>query len=153
MASGRRCCLCYGLKGDFSVKRGQLAHIDSNPSNCLIDNIAYHRGITFLTNPAETTDVVPRYGRELSVRTLFQVPYVHLYEWTLLMDFIEARFEHLPWEISEDPSALGRDVRDEIEEALDLISDYARPTAAGHVVRQHLKCLFDEADRRWRSLR
>ena len=40
-ASGRRCCLCWGLKGDFQVKRGQIAHIDQNNANNQISNLAF----------------------------------------------------------------------------------------------------------------
>lgn len=39
--SRRRCCFCYFLDGDKSVKKGQLAHIDRNPANSEEDNIAY----------------------------------------------------------------------------------------------------------------
>ncbi len=39
--SGRRCCLCYGLNGDSSVKDGQIAHIDQDPQNSHIDNLVY----------------------------------------------------------------------------------------------------------------
>src|SRR5712691_2571626 len=31
--SARRCCLCFGLNGDFSEKKGQIAHVDHNPAN------------------------------------------------------------------------------------------------------------------------
>jgi hypothetical protein len=39
--SRRRCALCYGLKGDFSEKIGQIAHIDQNRSNDSLDNLAW----------------------------------------------------------------------------------------------------------------
>ena len=39
--SGRRCCLCYGLRGDFAVKKGQVAHIDRDPTNSRTDNLAF----------------------------------------------------------------------------------------------------------------
>ena len=39
--SGRRCCLCFGLDGDISQKRGQIAHLDKNPSNANPDNLAF----------------------------------------------------------------------------------------------------------------
>ncbi len=39
--SARRCCLCYGLRGDFSEKRGQIAHIDHNPSNNSLGNLVF----------------------------------------------------------------------------------------------------------------
>lgn len=39
--SRRRCCLCFGLLGEFGVKKGQLAHLDHDPSNNNIDNLAF----------------------------------------------------------------------------------------------------------------
>ena len=39
--SGRRCCLCYGLSKDLSVKKGQIAHLDRNPENNNPDNLAF----------------------------------------------------------------------------------------------------------------
>jgi hypothetical protein len=40
-ASRRRCCICFGLHRDTSIKRGQLAHLDQNPENSDEENIAY----------------------------------------------------------------------------------------------------------------
>jgi hypothetical protein len=39
--SRRRCALCYGIKGDFTEKIGQIAHIDKNRSNDSLDNLAW----------------------------------------------------------------------------------------------------------------
>ncbi len=39
--SGRRCALCFGLSHDLSEKRGQIAHLDQDPSNYAEDNLAY----------------------------------------------------------------------------------------------------------------
>ena len=39
--SARRCCLCFGLRGDFSEKKGQVAHIDQNPANHSERNLAF----------------------------------------------------------------------------------------------------------------
>ena len=39
--SGRWCCLCFGINNDFTEKRGQIAHLDKNPSNADLDNLAY----------------------------------------------------------------------------------------------------------------
>ncbi len=38
--SRRRCALCYGLKGDFEERIGQIAHIDRNRENDALDNLA-----------------------------------------------------------------------------------------------------------------
>ncbi len=40
-ASGRRCCVCYALLGDLSVKKGQIAHLDHDASNADIQNLAF----------------------------------------------------------------------------------------------------------------
>jgi len=40
-ASGRRCCLCTGLYDDYEVKQGQIAHLDHDPSNNSIENLAF----------------------------------------------------------------------------------------------------------------
>jgi AAA domain-containing protein len=40
--SGRRCCICYGLHNDLTVKQeGQIAHIDGHPENSTFDNLAF----------------------------------------------------------------------------------------------------------------
>jgi hypothetical protein len=39
--SRRRCCICFGLHGDQSVKRGQIAHLDRNPNNNNVENLAF----------------------------------------------------------------------------------------------------------------
>jgi len=41
VACARRCCLCFGLDGDFSEKKGQVAHIDRNPANHNEHNLVY----------------------------------------------------------------------------------------------------------------
>ena len=39
--SKRRCCICYGLNRNKDIKKGQISHLDHNPSNYDIDNLAY----------------------------------------------------------------------------------------------------------------
>jgi hypothetical protein len=41
LKSARRCCVCYGLKGDFEEKKGQIAHLDHDPSNYDPGNLTY----------------------------------------------------------------------------------------------------------------
>ena len=41
MACRRRCCLCAHYKSDFSRKKGQIAHIDSDRTNAAIANLAF----------------------------------------------------------------------------------------------------------------
>lgn len=40
-SSRRRCALCFGLKGDLNEKKGQIAHLDQDPSNPDFDNLAW----------------------------------------------------------------------------------------------------------------
>ena len=37
----RRCCICYGLEKDYSIKRGQIAHINHNKNDNRLDNLAF----------------------------------------------------------------------------------------------------------------
>ena len=39
--SSRKCALCFGIDQDFSEKAGQIAHIDGDPSNGNIGNLAF----------------------------------------------------------------------------------------------------------------
>ena len=41
LISRRRCCVCFGLRGDAGIKRGQIAHLDGDPSNNSDDNLAF----------------------------------------------------------------------------------------------------------------
>ena len=37
----RRCCICFGLDRDVTVKTGQIAHLDRNAANSDLDNLAF----------------------------------------------------------------------------------------------------------------
>ena len=37
----RRCCICYGLNRDTSIKKGQIAHLDRNRNNNEHDNLVF----------------------------------------------------------------------------------------------------------------
>ena len=39
--SSRRCALCFQLSGDLGEKKGQIAHLDQDPSNTAEDNLAF----------------------------------------------------------------------------------------------------------------
>lgn len=39
--SRRRCCICFGLDRNTSLKSGQIAHVDGNPANPSVDNLAF----------------------------------------------------------------------------------------------------------------
>lgn len=71
-ASRRRCCLCYALRTDTSEKKGQIAHLDRNPSNGAADNLAFlclehHDQYDSRTSQSKglTIEEVKRYRTEL----------------------------------------------------------------------------------------
>ena len=39
--SGRRCCICFSLHSDSSIKQGQIAHVDRDRSNNKPDNLVF----------------------------------------------------------------------------------------------------------------
>lgn len=41
LQSRRRCCICFGLNRDTSLKSGQIAHLDRNSANSAEDNLAF----------------------------------------------------------------------------------------------------------------
>lgn len=41
LAGRRRCCMCFGLAGDTSLKRGQIAHLDGDRDNHSADNLVF----------------------------------------------------------------------------------------------------------------
>lgn len=41
LKSRRRCCSCFFLNGDKNLKKGQIAHLDGDPSNDNEDNLAF----------------------------------------------------------------------------------------------------------------
>lgn len=130
-----------------------FGHEMGHSKNYLIDTVLYGEGVALLLNPADRSEVVPRYGRTFTVRTLFQIPYVHLYEWALLMDFAEAGFRGLPWQMPAQFEALGDDIELEIEEAFGAIDRYAQLSAWGHTALSYFHELFDQAKARWQMLR
>jgi hypothetical protein len=130
-----------------------FGHEMGHTKDYLCDTILYARGESLVTNPAEWSGVIPRYGRPLAVRTIIQVPYVHLYEWDLLMDFCEAHFRGLPWEVNGGAAAVGDDCAAEIAEAFDLIGEYADLTPVGVAAVNHFRKLTDDAADRWHRVR
>ena len=152
----RVCPFCFTWFGH------ELGHTKSY----LIETILHVRGEALTTNQADYTDVIERYGRALSLRTVLQVPYTHLYEWTLLMDFLQAppsaaraerpgaerAFSGLPWEIDDDALEFGEDIHQEIVDAFDLIEREAELTPCGRAAVARLHSLCSEAQVRWQSI-
>jgi hypothetical protein len=135
------CCFTW-----FGHELGHTKHY-------LIDSILHGEGMALMLNPAERTGTIPRYGRAFSVRTLFQIPYVHLYEWALLMDVWQAGFRGLPWRAPANWPDVGEELAAEIREALTLIREQARLTVEGAAALGRLCELFRRARARWRSVR
>jgi hypothetical protein len=129
-----------------------LGHELGHTKNYLADNILYVRGQSLVRNPADRI-AMPRYGRSLAVRTLMQLPYVHLYEWTLLMDFWEGGFRGLPWQVTGDVVTAGEDLAAEIQEAFELIEGHAVLAPLGEVALRHFRALYARLLARWHSLR
>jgi hypothetical protein len=129
-----------------------FGHEMGHTKDYLCDSILHAQGEKLVCNAAERTDVIPRYGRSLTMRTVFQVPYVHLYEFALFMDFWQAGFRGLPWDVG-DAAALGDDLSAEIAEAFTLIDEWARLTPLGEVALAHFRDLFVAAQKRWQALR
>ncbi len=127
----------------------ELAHTKSY----LIETVLHGRGLSAIGNGGGYTDVIPRYGRRLPLRTLMQIPYTHLYEWVLLMDALEADFAALPWTVSEDPMLFGDAIQEEIEEAFDRIRRDVKPTPCGRAILGRLRSLSDKMSSRWAKLR
>jgi hypothetical protein len=130
-----------------------FGHEMGHSKNYLIDTVLYGEGIALVLNPGDRSEVVPRYGRTFTVRTLFQIPYVHLYEWALLMDFADAGFRGLPWHVPAEFELLGDDIELEIEEAFGCIDRYAQLSAWGQTALSYFHELFDRAKARWQVLR
>jgi hypothetical protein len=130
-----------------------LGHELGHTKHYLIDDAAYNEGWTFVRNPGDRTGCIPRYGRALGVRTVFQIPYVHLYELALQTTFLETEFAGLPWDVVEDPVAFGDDIADEIRESFELVERYADLTPLGRETVGHLHTMYDDAATRWNAAR
>lgn len=130
-----------------------FGHELGHTKDYLCDSVLHGHGQALVLNPGETTGPIPRYGRPLAVRTLFQVPYVHLYEWALLMDFWEGGFRGLPWPAPAGAAHVGDDLAAEIREAFALIRDRAKLTPLGEAALRHFRELYGVALARWRFVR
>jgi hypothetical protein len=130
-----------------------FGHEMGHTKDYFCESVLYAHGETLVCNPAERTPVMARYGRPLAVRSLVQVPYVHLYEWALFMDFWESGFSGLPWLVPADVAAAGEDLGAEIAEAFDLIPAVAQLTPVGEAAVAYFRDLFERMQARWRSLR
>ena len=129
-----------------------FGHELGHTTSYLIETLLHVHGHTLTTSHGQFTEPIPRYGRIMPVRTLLQIPYTHLYEWVLMIDFLEGNFSGLPWRIDEDPFAFAEDVRAEIEEAFDRIARDVTLSAAGELVMARLHELYAAVLERWRGV-
>jgi hypothetical protein len=75
--SRRRCCICFGLRRDVGVKKGQIAHLDGNNTNSTPDNLAFlcfehHDEFDSSTSQSKnfTLEEVKKYRSELYEKVL-----------------------------------------------------------------------------------
>ncbi len=129
-----------------------FGHEMGHTTSYLIETILHVHGQALTSCHGVYTEVIPRYGRIMPVRTLLQIPYTHLYEWILLIEFLEGDFAGLPWTIDEDPIAFGDDIRTEIEEAFDRIERKVVLSAAGRFALARLHELSGHVVDRWRRV-
>lgn len=61
--SRRRCCLCHWLEGETDVKKGQIAHLDSDPSNNDEDNLCF-----LCLGHHDEYDTIPRQSKGLKLK-------------------------------------------------------------------------------------
>jgi hypothetical protein len=77
----RRCCICYALHSDDKEKKGQIAHLDHDPSKHNLDNLAFlclahHDEYDSQTSQSKglTIDEVKRYRTELLAFVAASIP-------------------------------------------------------------------------------
>ena len=127
----------------------ELAHT----RDYLIDTVAWQDGVSFVLNRRDMTPRISRYGRGFPVRTLIQIPYVHLYEWDLLMDAWQSGSDWLSWANVDDPTQKVDEIRAEIADGFAFISRYADLTELGQSALEHQHELYRECKRRWSRIR
>lgn len=91
----RNCCMCYGLKRQLVTVEGQLAHLDGDSSNTVVENLAYlcqpcHTQFDTKTNRVQgfTPQEVKFYQAEL-----FRVLRTNLSEWTITVRAIQTEYD------------------------------------------------------------
>ena len=67
LRSRRRCCLCFWLKGEDEVKKGQIAHLDGNHGNPTEGNLAF-----LCLDHHDEYDSTPRVSKGLREREVRQ---------------------------------------------------------------------------------
>lgn len=134
------CCFaCFGH---------ELGHTKSY----LIDSVAYAAGLKLARNTSDWTEVIPRYGRRLRVRTLLQIPYTHLYELALVVAFVRNDCRGWEWCDPQHNHRIAEDLQLEIVEAFALIDGCADLTRFGESVFSHLRQQFTQLQSQWAAV-
>ncbi len=123
----------------------ELAHTRSY----LVDTVAHQSEMAFVRNRRELTPKISRYDRSFPIRTLVQIPYVHMYEWDLLMDAYQSGYFHSATVEGADPNAIVEEIREEIADGFQFIERYADLTELGQNALEHQKELYRDCKRRW----
>lgn len=110
----RHCCLCFGLRNIKEVVQGQIVHLDRDPSNSDLDNLAYlclecHKNYDTRSNRvlAYTPEEI-RYYREQLYRAL---GHNHI-EWTIELRCDASRYKEVKKAVDEACSALRKCIAD-----------------------------------------
>lgn len=130
-----------------------FGHELGHTKSYLIETILHVLGHSLTVQHGRFTETIPEYGRALAVRTLLQIPYTHLYEWLLLIQFLEAGFAHLPWTITADPLGFGEGIHSEIEQAFERIARDVPLAPAGRAAVARLHSLYGQVLARWQRAR
>ena len=105
--SRRRCCICFGLDRDDREKRGQIAHLDHNPSNNTPDNLAFlclHHHDDYDSRRSQSkglgVDEVKRYQTELLAFVALKLPALHAESFLPLELNLDDTFSGSPIDLS-----------------------------------------------------
>lgn len=123
----------------------ELAHTRSY----LVDTLAHQSEMSFVRNRREMTPRISRYGRGFPIRTLVQIPYVHMYEWDLLMDAYQGGYFQTTDIAGLDVNSVADEIRAEIADGFQFIERYADLTKLGQRALEHQKELYRKCKRRW----
>jgi hypothetical protein len=101
----RRCCLCYGLTGDFGIKKGQIAHLDGKNTNNKPDNLAFlcldhHDSYDSTTSQSKNYTIreAKHYREKLSQKIALGIDFPQTTGKLEIVDvdFLESRNERMP---------------------------------------------------------
>src|SRR4051812_32037200 len=81
----RHCCMCYGLDKKLGQTEGQIAHLDRDPSNCGVDNLAFLCLVCHKKYDTKNNRVIGFNPGELRVyrEELFRALNVDQVQWTI----------------------------------------------------------------------